>query len=260
MTRHLFHGGAIGSRGIPISLRTIDDQENRLPVVDDDTREEVGCNPAQRLGQRVNIRDRGIHALHKKGTPLVSLFPRIMIEVTPSFSVVKNDIRIERLNELHIPLARLRTSVDAILGQHGVEWPALDFAETGDDAASAVPALIAVQVERSESHVVCTWPSLLGAMSMRKRVMAADLGIVSISHEFAQKKGGLLAEGDDLQDRADIQTLEELEVAILWEGAAEENAGFDGSVVGREGVRAPEGGEGGREVYSTAQKKRVRVN
>lgn len=78
----------------------------------------------------------------------MSLFPRIMIEVTPSFSVLENNIRIERLNELHIPVSRLRTRVDAILGQHRVERPALDFAETGDDAARPVPALVAVQVER----------------------------------------------------------------------------------------------------------------
>ena len=44
-------------------------------------------------------------------------------------------------------------------------------------------------------------------------------------------------EEDDLQDRADIQTLEELKIAILREGAAEENAGFDGSVVGRWDLR-----------------------
>ena len=104
---------------------------------------------SQRLGQSVNIRDRGIHALHEKAAlQVLPLFPRMRIEITLSFGVVENNIRIKRLDELHIPLSNFRAGVHAILGQHSVEGPALDFAETGDDAARSMPALIAVQVER----------------------------------------------------------------------------------------------------------------
>ena len=79
--------------------------------------------------------------------PTVPFPPQPLIKIPRLLRKLKNPLRLKPPYQFHIPLADLGTSINAILVQNILDRPTLDLAETGDDTARAVAALVAVQVE-----------------------------------------------------------------------------------------------------------------